>query len=245
MQRSRILPTTGRGRRPRGQHAGGQVHHGRTQRCHGHRLTTDQPRGIAQEICHARIAPIRSTCWAAAPDSPPRASRTPARPPPTRAAKARARIGLISTVVIVHIELPSCARVGSRHLDAAGPGVAPRCLTGYADSPRRTSPEISRENRLSVFLCRRWSRQMGAVSIRHGAEQQGHGVPERSTPEHGTRRLAGPVPSPRPLVAFVDVKRRTRRRHRPPHRQGMQERDILYDIAYPLWGGGQPQDSRT
>ena len=209
MQRSRVLPTAGGGPRPRGEHAGGQVHHGLTQRCHGHRLT-DQPGCVAHQIGHARIKPIRSTCWAAAPDSPPRASRTPARPPPTRAATARARIGLISTVVIVHSELPSCARVGSRHLDAAGPGVAPQCLTGYADSPRRTSPEISPKNRSCAFLHLRWSPRMGAVSIRHDGEQQGHPVPERSTPEHGTRPLARQAPSPRPLAERSETTCRVR-----------------------------------
>lgn len=199
VQRSRVPPTTGRGPRPRGQHAGGQVDHGRTHRCHGHRLT-DQPRGIAHEIWHARIEPLRSTYWAVAPDSPTRASPTPPSPPPTRVAKTGAWIGLICTLVIVHIEIPFCARVRSRHLDAAGPGAAPRCLTGYADSPRRTSPEKSRKNRSSVFLCLRCSPRIGAVSIRYDVEPKGHGVPERSTPEDGTRPLAWQAPSPRPLA---------------------------------------------
>ena len=189
VQRARVLPATGRGRRPRGQHAGGHVHHGLTQRCNGHRLT-DQPRGIAHEICHARIEPIRSNYWAVAPDSPTRASPTPPSPPPTRAVKARARIGLICTVVIVHIEVPFCARVRARHLDAAGPGATPRCLNGYADSRRRTSPPNMVEIRSSIFLCLRWSPRMGAVSIRHEAEQNGDCVPERSTPEYGIRPLA-------------------------------------------------------
>ena len=121
VQRSRVLPTTDRGPRPRGQHAGGHVHHGITQRCYGHRLT-DQPRGIAHEICHARIEPLRSTYGAVAPESPTRASPTPPRLPPTRVATARGRIGPSRTVVIVHIKLPVCAHVRARHSLRLGPG---------------------------------------------------------------------------------------------------------------------------
>ena len=121
VQRPRGLPTTGGGPRPRGQHAGGHVHHGITQRCYGHRLT-DQPRGIAHEICQARIEPLRSTYCAVAPESPTRASPTPPRLPPTRVATARGRIGPSRTVVIVHIKLPVCAHVRARHSLRLGPG---------------------------------------------------------------------------------------------------------------------------
>jgi len=152
VQRPRVLPTTGRGPRRRGQHAGGHVQHGMTQRCRGHRLT-NQPRGIAHEIGHARIEPLRSPDWAVALDSSTRGSRTPPRPPPTRVATARARIGLRCSVVIVHIELPFCARVRSYHLGAAGREATSWRLHRYADCRRRTSPQKLVKNLPSVFRC--------------------------------------------------------------------------------------------
>jgi hypothetical protein len=130
-------------------------------------------------------------------------------------------------VPVMHIELPFYARVGSRHLDAAGPGAAPRCLTGYDDSTRKTSPEIWRENRSCVFLCLRWSPRMGAVSIRHDVEQKGHRVPERSTPEHGPGRWPGrprlrgnSLSDLKRPVEFADLEQRGRPRDCRPPRQG-------------------------
>lgn len=114
-----------------------------------HRLT-DQPRGVAHEARQVRIDPARSRCGAVTPESPARASRTPPSPPPTKAAGARTEIGLICAVPIMHIELPFCARVGSRYQGAAGPGTAPQevgggylgYLLGYDGSTEKTSQEI-------------------------------------------------------------------------------------------------------
>ncbi len=131
VQRSRSLPTTLRGPGPRGQHAGGHVQHGITQRCRGHRLT-DQPRGSAHAIGHARIEPLRSPEWAVALDRPTRGSRTPPGPPPTRVATARSRIALICTVVIVHIELLSA--FASAHMISVPLGPGPR-RGDFTDTP--------------------------------------------------------------------------------------------------------------
>jgi hypothetical protein len=248
VQRSRSLPTTRRGPRPRGQHAGGHVQHGITQRSRGHRLT-DQPPDITHAIGHARIEPLRSTDWAVAPDSPTRASPTPPRPPPTRVATARARIGLRCSVVIVHIELLSA--LVSAHIISVPLGPGPR-RGDFIDTPtpgRGASPQKLVKNRPSVFRCLCWSPQMRAVSGRHDMEPKGHSVPERSTPENSTRPRPGrPHPRGHALsdltrpVESVDVQRRTRSRQCPPRRQGIREGYSAYYIGHTPWGrGGQPQ----
>jgi hypothetical protein len=128
MRRSRFLPATVWGHRPRGKHASGQVHRGITQRCVDHLLPRQSLR-VAHEVRQVRIELNRSRCGAVTPENPARSSRTPPSP---RAAEARTEIGLICKGPIIHIALPFCARVGSCHNDAAGREAGPRDLTAHA-----------------------------------------------------------------------------------------------------------------
>src|SRR6266536_3357831 len=96
------------------------------------RARAGQPRGITHAIGQGRIEPLRSPYWAVAPGSPTRASPTPPRPPPTRVATARARIGLSCTVVIVHIELLSA--FASAHMISVPLGPEPR-RGDFRDTP--------------------------------------------------------------------------------------------------------------
>jgi hypothetical protein len=137
-RRARVLPATGRRPRPPGQHAGGHVQHGITQRCVDHLLPRQALR-VAHTVHQVRIELTRSRCGAVPPDSSARAARTPPRPPPARAAGARTAIGLIFALLIMHSELPFCARVDSRH----------RCLPGYDGSKEKTSQEIGFEHHAS------------------------------------------------------------------------------------------------
>lgn len=248
MQRSNILPTTRRGPRPRGQHAGGEVDHGHTDRCRGHRLT-DQPRGIAHAIGHARIEPLRSTYWAVVAESPTWASPTPPRPPPTKVATARTRIVLSCTVVIDHLEFLSCACVGSRHPDAAGRG--PR-LGDFIDTPTPDEGlalknwwKIARVF-FAVYAGRRrwepsrvgmtWSRR--ATVFRNGALRStalGSWPGRPRLRGHGLSDLTR-------LVESVDGQRRTRSWQRPPRRQEMRTGYSAYYIGHIPWERG---DSRS
>jgi hypothetical protein len=180
MRRSRVLPVTGRGPRPRGKHAGGQVRHGIPQGCVDH-LLPRQALGVAHNVRQVRIELNRSRCGAVTPESPARASRTPPSAPPTRAARERPAIALFCPVLIMHIGLPFSARVGSGH----------GCLLAYDGATEKTRHEIRFENCASHFCVCTGNRSQARCQSCMGWSRTDHSVPERPTPKHDTQSLTG------------------------------------------------------
>jgi hypothetical protein len=145
MRSSRVLPATGRGPRPRGKHAAGQIHQGITQR-RGEDLLTRPSLRVAQNVRQVQIELTRSRCGAMTPEGPARAFATPPSLPRPRAAKARTAIGPICPSSILHIEIPFSARVDSR--DGS--------LQEYDGSRERNKPPKMIRKSCECFFWLRW-----------------------------------------------------------------------------------------
>ena len=128
---SRVLPLPCRAPRPPWEHRGGDINHGDASRWVEDRLPRQVLR-IDQIVERLRMKLNRSRGDASILESP-----TSPRVPPRNEAGAQGALGLIGSVFIAHIKCPLST---PRRLTSG-------CILEYGGSVKRTSPEISLENR--------------------------------------------------------------------------------------------------